>query len=215
MSAVPRTGLRMVILSVVGIMAANGFIRHAAEAQQKSTAARKSTPSAELHKLGEAIAKAVLDKDIPGLLAYDRRDLRSQDEASLKNTKGDLYCYLFDSECITWGDGTWRSVYEKLSAARPLQIKVSLVRSSSDRQLYGSLLFYDAASISDKDLRSTDFLCKQAPAKVASWRFRLEDGKWRAVTPLFDSETLGACPGPPQPAEDEDKEQPPPQGVKP
>jgi hypothetical protein len=184
-------------------------------AQQKSAAASKGKPARDLHKLGEAIAKAILDKNIETLLTYDRADLRSQDEVSLKNDKSDLYCYLFDSDCITWGDGTWRSVYEKLSQAHPLQIKVGLVRSPSDRQLYGSLLFYDAASISDKDLRSSDFFCKQVPTKIASWRFRLENGKWRAVTPLFDSETLGACPSPPPPAEDEDKEQPPPQSVKP
>src|SRR5262249_26479640 len=152
--------------------------------------------SQELRKVGETVAQAVLDKNIETLLAYDRVDLRAHDTESLKNNKSDLYCYLFDSECITWGDGTWRSVYEKLSQAKQLEIRTSLVRSPSDQQLYGSLYFYDSKTISAKDLRSFDFLCKQAPARVASWRFRLENGKWKAVTPLFDSETLGACPGP-------------------
>ena len=178
-------------------------------APKKSAAPAGNTPGSELHKVGEAIAKAVLDKNIGTLLGYDRVDLRAHDTESLKNNKSDLYCYIFDSECITWGDGTWRSVYEKLSQAKALQIKVNLVRSSADRQLYGSLLFYDASTISEKDLRSFEFVCKEAPARVASWRFRLENGKWKAVTPLFDSETLGACPGPPQPDEDEQKDLPP------
>ena len=179
--------------------------------QRKSTAPRATAPRAagtatsqELHRVGETVAKAVLEKNIDTLLAYDRTDLRAHDAESLKNSKSDLYCYIFDSECITWGDGTWRSVYEKLSQAKQLEIKTSLVRSPSDQQLYGSLYFYDAKAISSRDLRSFDFLCKQAPAKVASWRFRLENGKWKAVTPLFDSETLGACPGVPQPEDDEE-----------
>jgi len=165
----------------------------ASRAQQKSSAARKDAPSRDLHRMGEAIAKAVLDKNIETLLTFDRADLRSQDQESLKNTKSDLYCYIFDSDCITWGDGTWRSVYDKLSSAHPLKIKVVLVNSRYDRQIYGSLFFYDASAIPEKDLSSTDFLCKEAPAKLASWKFRLENGKWKPVTPLFDSETR-ACP---------------------
>ena len=71
--------------------------------------------------------------------------------------------------------------------------EISLARSPYDRQLYGSLLFYDASTVSEKDLRSHDFLCKDAPARIASWRFRLENGKWKAVTPLFDSGTDALC----------------------
>lgn len=167
------------------------------EAQRKSTAQR-NRPGQELHKLGEAIVKAVLDKNVEGLLRYDRADSRAQDEVSLQNPKSDLYCYIFDSDCITWGNGDWRSVYEKMSQAHPLQIKVSLNTSRADGQLYGTLLFYDAGTISDNDVRNPDFLCRAAPTSVASWRFRREHGRWTAVTPLFDSETLGACPSVPQ-----------------
>jgi hypothetical protein len=163
-------------------------------AQQKSAAPHGNNPSRSLRKVGEVVAKAVLDKNIEALLTYDRADLRSPDEVSLKNAKSDLYCYIFDSDCITWGNGDWRSVYDKLSQARQLEIKVSLSRSRADRQLYGNLIFYDASAVSEKALSSRDFLCKEGPAKLASWRFRLENGKWRAVTPLFDSETRGPCP---------------------
>jgi hypothetical protein len=164
-------------------------------AQQKTATARGKTPSRDLHKMGEAIAKAVLDKNIETLLTFDRADLRSLDEVSLKNTKSNLYCYIFDSECITWGDGNWRSVYDKLSQARPLEIKVSVSSSRYDRQLYGSLFFYDASAVSEKDLRSQAFLCKETPASIVSWKFRLESGKWKPVNPLFDSETGAPCPG--------------------
>jgi hypothetical protein len=165
----------------------------AQQAQPKPYAPQRNNPSRVLHKVGETVAKAVLDKDIETLLRYDRADLRSPDEVSLKNPKSDLYCYLFDSDCITWGDGSWRSVYDKLSRAQKLEIRVSLSRSRADRQLYGSLLFYDASAVSDKDLSSTEFFCKEGPARLASWKFRLENGKWKPVTPLFDSETRD-CP---------------------
>jgi len=184
---------RLLLLFVASMFLSGVFLpAQAHQAQQKSSTARKTTPSRDLHKIGEAIAKAVLDKNIETLLTFDRVDLRSQDEESLKNTKSNLYCYIFDSECITWGDGNWRSVYDKLSQAHPLQIKVSVSSSRYDRQLYGSLLFYDASAVSEKDLHSAAFLCKETPASIVSWKFRLESGKWKPVTPLFDSETR-AC----------------------
>jgi hypothetical protein len=194
MTALRQTAMWIVLLSVASIAVPYRLLPPAsAQAQPKSGAAHRNNASQGLRKVGEAVAKAVLDKNIEVLLAYDRADLRSGDEVSLKNTKSDLYCYIFDSDCITWGDGTWRSVYDKLSQARQLEIKVNLARSPYDRQLYGSLFFYDASVISEKDLTSADFLCKGAPAKLASWKFRLESGKWKPVTPLFDSETR-ACP---------------------
>jgi len=190
----PKMAAARLLLPFVASMILSGVFlpTQAHQAQQKSSTARKTTPSRDLHKIGEAIAKAVLDKNIETLLTFDRADLRSLDEESLKNTKSNLYCYIFDSECITWGDGTWRSVYDKLSQAHPLQIKVSVSSSRYDRQLYGSLLFYDASAVSEKDLHSAAFLCKETPASIVSWKFRLESGKWKPVTPLFDSETR-AC----------------------
>jgi hypothetical protein len=186
---------RLLLLFVAAMFILGVFLlpSEAHQAQQKSSTARRNTPSRELHKIGEAIAKAVLDKNIETLLTFDRADLRPQDEVALKNTKNSLYCYIFDSDCITWGAGDWLSIYDKLSQADRLEIKVSVASSRYDRQLYGSLLFYDASAVSEKDLRSPGFLCKEGPARFASWKFRLENGKWKPVTPLFDSETDGLC----------------------
>jgi hypothetical protein len=188
---------RIVIISSASIIAMTCALIPGVTAKQTE---KKSSPGAtnqvrrDLQQLGERIAKAVLDKDIPTLLSYDRADMRSEDEVALKNTKSDLYCFLFDSSCITWGNGEWRSVYDKLSQAGQLGIKANTRRSPYDHQLYGSLLFYDRSSVSDKDLRSSDFLCKQQATQLASWNFRLEGGKWKPVTPLFDDETDGLCP---------------------
>jgi hypothetical protein len=194
MTALSQTAARIFLASVASLVIVPPMIPVATvQAQQKPGAAHRNNPSRDLRKVGEAVAKAVLDKNIQALLAYDRADLRSVDEVSLKNTKSDLYCYIFDSDCITWGSGNWRSVYDKLSQAHQLEIKVSVTSSPYDRQMYGSLFFFDTSQVSEKDLRSTDFLCKEGPANIASWKFRRENGKWKPVTPLFDSETWD-CP---------------------
>ena len=194
MTALIQMAARIIPMYVASMVIVHGSISlSTGQAQQKPGAAHRNAPSRDLRRVGEAVAKAVLDKNIEALLAYDRADLRATDQVSLKNPKSDLYCYIFDSDCITWGSGNWRSVYDKLSQAHQLEIKVSVTSSPYDRQLYGSLLFYDASTVSEKDLRSPDYLCKEGPSNIASWKFRLENGKWKPVTPLFDSETRD-CP---------------------
>jgi hypothetical protein len=161
MTVLRQTAARIFLLSAASIVMASRLIPpDAAQAQQKSGATHKNNPGRDLRKVGEAVAKAVLDKNIQALLSYDRADLRSVDEVSLKNPKSDLYCYIFDSDCITWGSGNWRSVYDKLSQAHQLEIKVRVSSSPYDRQLYGNLFFYDASAVSEKDISSQDFLCK-------------------------------------------------------
>ena len=193
--AVYQRPILMMLLAIATAYGGPGLSAPKDQAKQaKATSAPRVSDERSLRAMAEKISKAVLDKDIPTLLTYDRADLRANDQVSLQNPKSDLYCYIFDSDCITWGDGSWRSVYDKLSQAHPLQVKVQLARLPSDHQLYGSLLFYDGSAVAEKDLQSPDFLCKEAPEKVASWKFRLEKGKWKAVTPLFDAETEALCP---------------------
>jgi hypothetical protein len=179
-------------LSIVCIFGGS-IPRALAKQSQKSktnSVSERSLDRRELNLIGEKIAKAVLDKDIRTLLTYDREDLRSEDEA-LKDAKSNLYCSLFDSSCIQ--GSKWHSVYDKLSQARQLGIKAIVGKSRYDGHLYGTLLFYDRASITDKDLGSPDFLCKEQSTRLASWKFKREDGKWGPVTPMFDTETDGLC----------------------
>ena len=192
----PKAAASLAIVALAAITLTVVFLLPgvAWSAQQKSRSTGGGKAARELRAIGVALSKAVLEKDIEALLAYDREDLRGANAESLKNSKSDLYCYIFDSDCITWGDGTWRSVYEKLSQAHAPEIGVQVTSSRYDRQIYGSLFFYDGSAVSAKDLRSRDFLCKEGPGKIASWKFRLEHGKWKAVTPLFDSETRAGCP---------------------
>ncbi len=147
----------------------------------------------ELHQLGIKIADAVKAKDIPSLLNYARRDMRSQDEITLKDQKSDLYCYLFDSSCITWK--RQRSVYEKISQAQRLGIKaIDGGKSPYDGHRYAFLFFYDSSTISAKMLRSSQFLCEEGPDRISVWTFRMVDKKWEPVTPFFDFGTDSLCP---------------------
>ena len=144
-----------------------------------------------LHRIGDVVARAVLDRDATTLLRYDRTDLRAEDQSSLKNTKSDLYCFLFDSSCIS---GKGRSVFDKLSSSRQLAIKVvDGGKSKVDGTRYATLLFYDKSSVSEASISSRTFLCKEAVRRIASWTFKLADGNWTPVTPLFDNETDTLC----------------------
>jgi len=123
---------------------------------------------------------------------YDRSDLRADDEVSLGDKRSDLYCFLFDSTCLPGGKG--RSVYEKLSTAHELGVKVvDGGRSPRDGNRYALVLFYDRSTISDQSLRSRKFLCKESLNRISSWSFKFADGKWQPVTPLFDNETDTLC----------------------
>jgi hypothetical protein len=126
------------------------------------------------------------------LLRYDRSDLRAEDEHLLKDEGSDLYCFLFDSTCFPGGKG--RSVYEKLSTAKDLAIKViEAGKTPQDGSRYAIILFYDRSTISEHLLRSRKFLCKEGLNRIASWLFKSVDGTWVPVTPLFDNETDTLC----------------------
>ncbi len=180
----------MIFALCIGVMMTSyGFV--AAVGAQQSPKHPDAALGA-LRQLGFTAAKAVLDKDVSTLLLYDRSDLRADDEISLRDKKSDLYCFLFDSTCLPGGKG--RSVYEKLSTAHELGVKVvDGGRSPRDGNRYALVLFYDRSTISEQSLRSRKFLCKESLNRIASWSFKFADGKWQPVTPLFDNETDTLC----------------------
>src|SRR6202030_3285691 len=71
MTALSHTVTRIVLMSVASIAMCYQLLPPAsAQAPQKSGAAHRNNPSQGLRKVGEAVAKAVLDKNIEVLLAY-------------------------------------------------------------------------------------------------------------------------------------------------
>lgn len=146
----------------------------------------EDTANRELRVIGDRVATAVVAKDINTLLEYDHDP---EDEASLRNKGGDLYCYLFDSTCIP--EAKRRAVYEIFSTARQLGIDASVANVQG--KSYGLLMFYDKSQVSDQELYSPDFLCSDKALKgTASWHFILANGKWSTST-LFDYKMERSC----------------------
>lgn len=152
-----------------------------------ATAARIEDPAThQLRLIGDRVAVAMVSRDVKTLLEYDQYP---EDAASLKAGGGDLYCYLFDSSCISGGRP--QSVYDLFSNSPKLGIDASVVNVAGKD--YGMLMFYDKSQISGQELYSPDFLCSaKAQTKTATWHFILTDGKWSTTT-LFDYKTDKPC----------------------
>src|SRR5690349_303346 len=131
-----------------------------------NTAARAEDPATrDLHSIADKAAAAVIGRDVNTLLEYDRNP---EDQASLKSTRGDLYCYLFDSSCISGTNK--RAIYDLFSSVPRLGIDASV--TSLGGRNYGLLLFYDKSQISQAELYSPGFLCTEKGLKNAvCWRF--------------------------------------------
>jgi hypothetical protein len=140
----------------------------------------------QLRAIGDRVAVAVLAKDVKTLADFDHDP---DDQASLTNKNGDLYCYLFDSSCITGANG--RAVYDLFSTSPHLGIDATV--ATVQGRNFGLLMFYDKSQISDAELYSPDFLCSDKGRKgTATWRFVLADGKWNTST-LFEYKTQRTC----------------------
>jgi hypothetical protein len=140
----------------------------------------------ELRAIGDRATTAVVARNINALLKYDHD---AEDQAALQNKSGDLYCYLFDSNCIA-GAKT-RAVYDILTTSPQLAVDASV--ASVDGKQYGLLMFYDKSQVSAQELYSPDFACSDKALKhTASWHFMRVDGKWTTTT-LFDYKMEKPC----------------------
>jgi hypothetical protein len=150
-------------------------------------AARAQDPATrDLLAIGDRVTTAIVARDTNTLLNYDHDP---DDAASLQSKSGELYCYLFDSNCIQGSKG--RAIYDLFSTARRLGIDASVTKVGDKN--YGLLMFYDKSQISGTELYSPDFLCSEKALKqTASWHFIMTDGKWRTST-LFDYKTDKPC----------------------
>jgi len=187
-----RSGLTSAALCVVAITCACSLILGCKKTSAPATANTAAAAKAEdpvthqLRLIGDRVAVAMVARDVNPLLEYDRYP---EDQTSLKSKSGDVYCYVFDSTCITGGRP--QSVYDLFSTAPRLGIDASVV--NVDGKNYGLLMFYDKSQISDQELYSPDFLCSaKAQTKTATWHFILTDGKWSTTT-VFDYKTDKPC----------------------
>jgi hypothetical protein len=186
------SGLRSAVLYAIVMACTSSLILGCRKASAPATAntaaaARVEDPvTHQLRLIGDRVAVAMVARDINPLLEYDHYP---DDQASLKSKSGDVYCYVFDSTCITGGRP--QSVYDLFSTAPRLGIDASVVNVEGKH--YGLLMFYDKSQISDQELYSPDFLCSaKAQTKTATWHFILTDGKWTTTT-VFDYKTDKPC----------------------
>lgn len=191
-SALPLSGLSFraqACLSAVMILC----ICYVAPGCRKASGSA-STPAAkvedpatrELRAIGDRATTAVVARNINALLEYDHD---AEDQAALQNKSGDLYCYLFDSNCIP-GAQT-RAVYDILTTSPQLSVDASV--ATVEGKQYGLLMFYDKSQISSQELYSPDFTCSDKARKhSASWHFMRVNGQWTSTT-LFDYKMDKAC----------------------
>ena len=191
-SALPRTRLSFrtqACLSAVMILC----ICYVAPGCRKASGSA-STPAAkvedpatrELRAIGDRATTAVVARNINALLEYDHD---AKDQAALQSKSGDLYCYLFDSNCIP-GAQT-RAVYDVLTTSPQLAVDASV--ATVEGKQYGLLMFYDKSQISSQELYSPDFGCSDKAAKhSASWHFMRVNGQWTSTT-LFDYKMDKPC----------------------
>lgn len=159
---------------------------HAATPAANTAVKAEDPATRDLHAIADKATAAVMSKDLNTLLQYDQEP---EDEASLKSTRGDLYCYLFDSSCIAGTNK--RAIYDLFSTVPRLGIDASV--TSVGGRNYGLLLFYDKSQVSEAELYSPGFLCSEKGLKDAvSWRFIQAGGKWTTST-LFEYKTESAC----------------------
>ena len=174
---------------IAGCCSFAGCKQGLASAAQKNQplAAKPQDPAArDLLAIGDRATTAIVARDTNTLLDYDHDP---DDAASLGSKSGDLYCYLFGSNCIQGSKG--RAIYDLFSTARKLGIDASV--TNVDGKNYGLLMFYDKSQISGTELYSPDFLCSEkALRETASWHFIMKDGKWTTTT-LFDYKTDKPC----------------------
>ncbi len=142
-------------------------------------------PLDTLRRLGEPIVRAVVEKDIATLLAYDWPDPGSGDESALVAPRSPLHCYVFDSRCNRLGKP---SVFEMFSSWRKLRIQANSAGSN-----FAVLYFYDATVVSARGLRSQKTLCREGGRHIVSWVFKYESSRWVAANEPFDFDADTLC----------------------
>jgi hypothetical protein len=177
------------LISAAVIACCFGMLLGCKKASEPAAAPRanvQSPVSSELRTIGERAVIALLARDTKTLLQYDHN---AEDEASLNNKSSELYCYLFDTNCIP--NAKRPAVYELVSSASKVGIDASV--DTVQGRSYGLLMFYDKSQVSNDELYSPDFLCSDRALKAtASWHFVLDNGKWSTTT-LFDYKIGRSC----------------------
>ena len=139
-----------------------------------------------LRAIAAEISSGMLKEDYGKVLLYDFPDLREEHQRDLQNKSSDLYCYLVGEGCLA--ETKYHSIHSQFAAMK----KVDLAFKRLSGATY-VVIFFDGTRYTKTNVVRTLFLCKHANLDVPIWTFKWADGRWRAMHPVFNSETDPFC----------------------
>jgi hypothetical protein len=139
---------------------------------------------AELLRIGEEAARAILAGDLERLWLHARPDLR-ESPTSRQAIVTELEAYLF-------GD-----VRRVIAAARPLTVRVLPLGADGSGTRWAQLVFFDGSKVMEAMLADPRFLCEHDLRDAVAWTFQHARGRWEAIGYPFDAFTDIHCPPPP------------------
>ena len=139
-----------------------------------------------LNAIAGQIREAMLRGDYEGVLSYDMPELRHEHTLDLQNRKSDLYCYLVGRGC----EGPVK--YHSIASQFAMMKRPEFATKRLSKTTY-ALVFFDSARYPRTVVLGTAFLCKHANQDVPIWTFEWAEDHWKALHPVFDSETDSFC----------------------
>jgi len=147
-------------------------------------------PAPSNHESLEAISKEILAGVRRGdpriLLRYEPQAVASKRKVELKQPRHPLYCYVFDSSCLTAERMSVRDAMLKWK-----QPAFWIHYWGKDKAV---VFFYDRAELSQADLRDTDRTCAAAYKHLFSWKFERLNRRWVTQFLPFDESSDSLCP---------------------
>jgi hypothetical protein len=141
----------------------------------------------QLNKIASRLIVAVKSKNQSVILElYPVRD-----RPGIAEPGSELYCYLFDSTCISWKS---KSVKQIFTDAKRLRTKIVLPSFGPDGTKFALLFFFDRAVVDPHKLDDDpDYACSMAGKYLVSYLFKYENSKWVPANLPFDAETDTLC----------------------
>ena len=144
-----------------------------------------------LRVIGDTIVQGILSKDVRVILSFEQEDWRAEHLEQLQNRGSTFYCWLVEVNATcnaTYYRGE-RSVLDKLSSARQLRASVlDLGISRFDETRRATVIFYDAANLSERVVNSKTYFCSPKGYETTeAWTFKLVDGRWLANSYVFNN----------------------------
>lgn len=140
----------------------------------------------QLNKIASRLIVAVKSENQSVILdLYPVRDRPGTAEPG-----SELYCYLFDSTCISWKG---KSVKQIFTDAKQLRTKIIIPKLGPDRTKYAHMFFFDRKVVDPHKLDDANYTCPMAGKNLVSWLFKYENSKWVPAHLPFDAETDSLC----------------------